>query len=84
MGDSTLRELYASIIKRFKCRPTTEKWQNETWQKMAEYFNKKLNFKAGWYPHAQPFVVGQSWDEVCYTLYSTSRHIDSIHQMNEQ
>ncbi|XP_060558851.1 NXPE family member 1-like [Ruditapes philippinarum] len=83
MGDSTLRAWYASIIKRFKCLPTTEKWQNEKWHKMAECLNKKLSFKAGWYPHAQPFFVGQGWDDVRYTLYSTSRRIDNI-PLNER
>ncbi|XP_045165760.2 NXPE family member 1-like [Mercenaria mercenaria] len=78
IGDSTIRDWYTAIIRRFKCQPTTEKWLKEKWHKEAECHNKQINFKAGWYPHAQPFFVGQAWDEVRYTLYSTARRIDNM------
>ncbi|XP_045179899.2 NXPE family member 1-like isoform X2 [Mercenaria mercenaria] len=78
IGDSTLRQWYTTILKRFKCQPITEKWENEKWHKEAECYNKLIDFKAGWYPHAQPFYVGPRWDDVRYTLYSTSRRIDNI------
>jgi hypothetical protein len=78
IGDSTIRAWYASVIKRFECIPTTEKWEKEKWHKMAECYNKKINFKAGWYPHAQPFYTGSAWGDNRYTLYSTSRHLDNV------
>jgi hypothetical protein len=78
IGDSTIRYWFSSIVKRFECSLTTEKWQTKYWHKMTECYNKKLNFKAGWYPHAQPFYVGGSWENIRYTSYSTSRLIDNI------
>lgn len=78
IGDSTIRAWYPFIIKRFKCQPTTEKWNTDKWHKPAECYNKDINFKAGWYPHAQPFFLGTAWSDARYTLYSTSRRIDNI------
>ncbi|XP_053380195.1 NXPE family member 4-like [Mercenaria mercenaria] len=77
-GDSTNRQWYTAIMKRFKCPSVTEKWDFEKWHKDAECYNKRINFKAGWYPHAQPFYVGEFWDDAKYTLYSISRRIDNI------
>ncbi|XP_053392038.1 NXPE family member 4-like [Mercenaria mercenaria] len=77
-GDSTTRAWYKTIIERFKCKPITEEWHKEKWHKEAECYNKHINFKAGWYPHAQPFLFGNIFEDVRYTLYSTSRRIDNI------
>ena len=79
-GDSTTRAWYSKVIQRFKCKHITEKWVKNKWHKMAECYNKEINFTAGWYPHAQPFYVGKQWDDVRYTLQSTSQNIDSIPQ----
>ncbi|XP_045165754.2 NXPE family member 4-like isoform X1 [Mercenaria mercenaria] len=79
-GDSTTRGWYKEILNRFKCQRITEKWWMGRWHKESECFNKQINFKAGWYPHAHPFFVTNEWDDVRYNLYSISRRIDNIPQ----
>ncbi|XP_053386121.1 NXPE family member 4-like [Mercenaria mercenaria] len=77
-GDSTNRAWYSAFLQRFKCEPITEKWGVERWHKDSECYNKQIDFKAGWYPHAQPFNIGEAWDDVKYTITSISRRIDNI------
>ena len=60
------------------CKPSTEAWTKEKWHKPAECTDVQLNFRAGWYPHAQPFSVGFGGDENKYTLYPMSRRINEI------
>ncbi|WAR17503.1 NXPE4-like protein, partial [Mya arenaria] len=77
LGDSTLRHWYEHyVLKILECKPTSEDWTKEKWHKPATCRNDKLNFSAGWFPHAQPFSAGN--DENSYTLYSIARHIDDI------
>ncbi|KAL4218892.1 Neurexophilin [Mactra antiquata] len=78
IGDSTLRHWYRYILLAMKCTPTTELWTTEKWHKEAECEIKDINFRAGWYPHSQPFFVGIEFDDVKYTLYSVSRRLDDI------
>ncbi|XP_053386230.1 NXPE family member 4-like [Mercenaria mercenaria] len=76
-GDSTSRAWYKTILKRFQCRQTTEKWQFEKWKKDSECYNRQINFKVGWYPQAQPFFA-RTWDDMRAALYSISGRIDRI------
>lgn len=79
LGDSTTRQWFEKgiLTRLFNCSYVTENWTTDKWHKPSECFSKEINLTVGWYPHSQPFSVGQI-DENSYTLYSIARRIDDI------
>ncbi|XP_052762207.1 NXPE family member 2-like [Mya arenaria] len=79
LGDSTLRQWFSiDLQKRFNCSISTEAWTNDKWHKPTECTNRISNLTIVWYPHSQPFFVGDGFDKIKYTLKSIARYIDDI------
>ncbi|KAL4222941.1 Neurexophilin and PC-esterase domain [Mactra antiquata] len=78
IGDSTLRHWYLNLKEQTKCVATTGKWTKMKWHKASECELKDIGFKMGWYPHSQPFCVGNTWENAEHTHISIARRIDNI------
>ncbi|XP_053381006.1 NXPE family member 1-like [Mercenaria mercenaria] len=70
-GDSTVRQWYEAVIKRFKCKLTSDGFEKcPKCQGESTCVNRDINFKANWYFHAHPIFMGRAW--------GTTRHWHSI------
>jgi len=78
LGDSTTRQWYVYIMKKYSCASVTEQWTAHKWRRPSICRIEKYNVTVGWYPHCMPFSVGYGQEDNSYTLHSIARRISDI------
>ncbi|XP_060568626.1 NXPE family member 3-like [Ruditapes philippinarum] len=78
IGDSTTRQWYEDILKRYNCIQFTEQWKYAKWKKPSGCTVARNNFTVALSTHCQPFYVGTFWIDPKFTFNSISKQIDSI------
>ena len=60
------------------CNQVTEKWSERAWHKRSLCYSSAMNFTAEWFPHGQPFYVGNHWDTRRYTTHPIHAYLNEV------
>ncbi|XP_045192086.2 NXPE family member 1-like [Mercenaria mercenaria] len=83
IGDSTTRQWYEDMLKRYNCTQYTEQWRYAKWKKPSGCKVASNNFTVILTTHCQPFYVGTFWIDPKYTLISIPKRLELI-ETNEE
>ena len=78
-GDSTTRDWFRYLKKKFDCNLVTQKWTSSKWYKRTSCDSKINKLKIEWVPHAMPFFGDYEFIEI----HSISKVLEGIDNKTE-